>query len=110
MYKGQFAYFCTKRQPVRPLTTELFAMKKSTALLCFIATLMTACNSLDNNPLVKEWSTPYGIPPFSEIKTRHFLPAFKEGMRRQNEEINATSEYAGSTIMEAFMEICDSVK
>ena len=28
----------------------------------------------------------------------------------ENEEINATSEYAGSTIMEAFMEICDSVK
>ncbi len=50
---------------------------------------MTACNSLDNNPFIKEWSTPYGIPPFAEIKTSHYLPAFKEGMRRQNEEINA---------------------
>lgn len=50
---------------------------------------MTACNTLDNNPFIKEWSTPYGIPPFSEIKTSHYLPAFKEGMRRQNEEINA---------------------
>lgn len=64
-------------------------MKKSTVFLFVIVSIMTACNSLDSNPFIKEWSTPYGIPPFSEIETRHYLPAFKEGMRRQNEEIKA---------------------
>ena len=38
---------------------------------------MTACNTIEKNPFIKEWSTPYGIPPFSEIKTRHYLPAFR---------------------------------
>jgi len=64
-------------------------MKKSTGLFLLIALVMTACNSLDTNPFIKEWTTPYGIPPFNEIKTRHYLPAFKEGMRRQKEEIAA---------------------
>lgn len=50
---------------------------------------MTACTSIDKNPFIQEWTTPYGIPPFSEVKTSHYLPAFKEGIHRQNEEVKA---------------------
>ena len=41
------------------------------------------------NPLLQEWNTPYGIPPFEEIKTADYMPAIKEGIRQQNAEIVA---------------------
>lgn len=28
------------------------------------------------NPLLSEWKTPYQTPPFNQIKTEHYLPAF----------------------------------
>jgi len=44
---------------------------------------------LANNPFMKEWNTPYGVPPFEEIKTTDYLPAIQEGMRQQMENIQA---------------------
>ena len=41
------------------------------------------------NPFFSEWNTPYNIPDFSRIKPEHYIPAFKEGMRRQKAEIDA---------------------
>ncbi len=39
------------------------------------------------NPLLQEWKTPYGVPPFNLIKTEHFLPAFEEAMKQNNKNI-----------------------
>jgi peptidyl-dipeptidase Dcp len=41
------------------------------------------------NPLLREWTTPFGVPPFQEIKPEHFLPAFKEAIAAQRKEIEA---------------------
>ncbi|MGE5357870.1 MAG: M3 family metallopeptidase [Bacteroidales bacterium] len=41
------------------------------------------------NPLLKEWATPFGVPPFQEIKPEHFLPAFKQAIAAQRQEIEA---------------------
>ncbi|MBZ0178104.1 MAG: M3 family metallopeptidase [Melioribacteraceae bacterium] len=41
------------------------------------------------NPFFEEWKTPFGTPPFDEIKNEHYLPAFKKGIEGQNKEINA---------------------
>lgn len=43
---------------------------------------------LSDNPFMQKWETPYGVPPFDEIKTVHYLPAFEEGMRQQKEAID----------------------
>ena len=43
----------------------------------------------DASPFFQEWKTPFGVPPFAQIKEEHFLPAFKEGMARQKAEIQA---------------------
>ena len=43
----------------------------------------------EKNPFFKEWDTPYGTAPFSEIKTEHYLPAFKEGIKQEKAEIQA---------------------
>jgi len=47
---------------------------------------------LANNPFMKEWDTPYGVPPFDKIKTTDYLPAIQEGIRQQMENIQAICE------------------
>ena len=42
-----------------------------------------------DNPFFKEWSTPFGVPPFDEIKVEHYVPAVKEGIEQHNAEIEA---------------------
>ncbi len=42
-----------------------------------------------DNPFFSEWGTPYEIPDFQRIKTKHYMPAFEEGMARQKAEIDA---------------------
>ncbi|MDR1591463.1 MAG: M3 family metallopeptidase [Prevotellaceae bacterium] len=39
------------------------------------------------NPFFKTPKTPHGTFPFNELKNEHFLPAFKEGIRQHNLEI-----------------------
>ena len=41
------------------------------------------------NPLLQEWKTPYGLPPFDKIKNEHFIPAFKTAMVEQMKNIDA---------------------
>ncbi len=42
-----------------------------------------------NNPFFKKWNTPYETPPFNDIKTEHFLPAYEEGMKLQKAAVEA---------------------
>ena len=59
-----------------------------------------ACSSDEKaaagNPLLEEWTTEYGVPPFDLIRTEHFKPAFDAAMQMHNEEIevivNTTEE------------------
>jgi len=37
----------------------------------------------DINPFFTEFDTPFGVPPFDKIKVSHYLPAIKEGIKRQ---------------------------
>ncbi len=46
-------------------------------------------NDSASNPLLAEWTTPFGVPPFPEIREEHFLPAVKEAMAQQQREIVA---------------------
>ena len=41
------------------------------------------------NPFFKEWTTPYGVPPFDEITVDDYVPAMKEGIKQQQAEIDA---------------------
>jgi peptidyl-dipeptidase Dcp len=51
--------------------------------------LTTSCTKEEQNPFFTEWKTPFGTPPFNEIENEDYLPAFKEGIRLQQEEIAA---------------------
>ena len=56
-----------------------------TSLTCL---MMISCNQKEN-PLLSEFSTPFGVPPFEQIKPEHYLPAFEEGIRQHDAEIAA---------------------
>ncbi len=71
-------------------------MKRTLGLFLTLMLLMTAvsCSSPrrdGDNPLLGEWTTPYGVPPFDLIRVEHFLPAFEQGMSLMNAEIAAVT-------------------
>ena len=41
------------------------------------------------NPLLAPWTTPFGLPPFEDIRPEHFGPAFADAMAAHLEEISA---------------------
>jgi peptidyl-dipeptidase Dcp len=41
------------------------------------------------NPLLTDFTTPFGTPPFDQIQTEDYLPAFEAGIRQQKEEVEA---------------------
>lgn len=43
------------------------------------------------NPFFAEWTRPFGVPPFGEIKEEHYLPAIREGIERQRREVAAVA-------------------
>lgn len=50
---------------------------------------MTACGQKGGNVFMEEWNTPYGTAPFDRITEADYLPAMREGLRRQRAEIEA---------------------
>jgi len=45
-----------------------------------------------SNPLLAEWNTPFGTPPFNIIGTNHFKPAIEEAIKIAAEEIKKIIE------------------
>ena len=41
------------------------------------------------NPLLQDWTAPYGLPPFQQVRAEHFAPAFEVAMKAQLAEIDA---------------------
>ncbi|MEN6311997.1 MAG: M3 family metallopeptidase, partial [Acidobacteriota bacterium] len=70
-------------------------MRKTLCLMTVILVSFLACGEktvetpVPGNPLLAEFSTPFGVPPFDLIKSEHFMPAFEQGMAGQMREIEA---------------------
>lgn len=52
-------------------------------------TLETTKLKMMDNPILTNWETPFGVPPFDKIKDEHYLPAFEYAMQQHTYEINA---------------------
>lgn len=63
---------------------------KQLILSLLIGMTLIGCNS--KNPFFSEYENEYGIPPFEKIKTEHYLPAFKEGIKQQQAEFDAIAD------------------
>lgn len=55
-----------------------------------VGAMLTSCSQKNGsgNPLLEDWNTPFGIPPFEKIKIEHFMPAFLEAMNQHKAEID----------------------
>ncbi|MCF8223125.1 MAG: M3 family metallopeptidase [Bacteroidales bacterium] len=45
-----------------------------------------------NNPLLEDWNTDFGLPPFEKIEVTHFLPAIKKSVEDAKDQINSIAE------------------
>ena len=59
--------------------------------MCFLAlAVVTAgCGVQRENVLLQEWKTPFQTPPFDEIKSDDFMPAFLAAMEAERAEVDA---------------------
>ena len=51
------------------------------------------------NPFFETWATPFGAPPFAEIETGHFRPAYERALAEHQAEVAAI---AGATEAPSF--------
>ena len=66
-------------------------------ILFVLTLLMTALNTTfcsrqkqkEENPLLVEFATPYGVPPFDKIEAKHYKPAMEFAMSLHNDEVAA---------------------
>ena len=69
-------------------------------------TAMAAVSCMDSNPFLSEWETPYGIPDFSAVQEKHYIPAVEAGIAQQQAEIEAiianTEEPTFANVVEAY--------
>ncbi|QGM98079.1 M3 family metallopeptidase [Methylocystis parvus] len=49
-----------------------------------------------SNPLMKPWAAPFGLPPFNEIRSEHFRPAFETALERHRAEIDEIANNAAA--------------
>ena len=79
-------------------------MKSRISLLILMSLAFVACGNnsapegeavamndpvTSGNPLLEEWDTPFGVPPFDRIKSEDYLPAIRVGVAEQAAEIDA---------------------
>ncbi|MBR4438110.1 MAG: M3 family metallopeptidase [Bacteroidales bacterium] len=58
-------------------------------LFISVVAAMAVISCTSKNPLLTEWDTPYGIPPFEQIKPSDYIPAVKEGIKQHKAELEA---------------------
>lgn len=64
-------------------------MAVSLAVLVSASTCSDEQTKTNDNPFLSEYTTPYGVPPFEDIKLEHYKPAFMQGMKEEMAEIDA---------------------
>ena len=89
-------------------------MKKIIYLFTLLLAFGWSCTNNQNNevvnndnPLLSDFNTPFGTPPFEQIKPEHYMPAFEEGMKQQMANIqlilDSKDEPTFENTIEAFM-------
>ena len=71
--------------------------KKLINMIALSAIVLASCTSKPEqkpetektNPFLSEYTTPFQVPPFDQIKIEHYMPAFEAGIKEQQDEVNA---------------------
>ena len=91
--------------------TSLFSFRLDVwgPLLAVASVALTGCGgdspspagsmvSGSDNPLLAEWHTEYGVPPFDLIQNEHYVPAFREAMAQHKADLNCVMIGIGAGI------------
>lgn len=63
---------------------------KKLVITSFALIMMMSCTKQEKtNPFFSDYDTPFGVPPFEQIDTTHYMPAFEEGIKQHDAEIAA---------------------
>ena len=63
-------------------------------ILISLSVIMAAVSCSTSNPFLSEWDTPYGIPDFTKIQEKHYIPAIEAGIAQQESELQAIIDNA----------------
>ncbi len=75
-------------------------MKTGILLTIMISVLFMCCAKQGGNPFFSDWNTPFGTPPFEEIKHEHYLPAFEKGITEAQKEVNTIADNPAAPTLE----------
>lgn len=77
---------------------------KKTLILIFLEVIVFAngCKKVvkSDNPFFNTYDTPFQVPPFEQIKTAHFMPAFLKGFEEQKKEVKTIINNPGEPTFE----------
>lgn len=59
---------------------------------------------IEHNPLTQPFDTPFGVPPFDQIKNEHFVPGIKENITSARLEIDAIANHTSTPDFENTIE------
>ncbi|MBP7508403.1 MAG: M3 family metallopeptidase [Prolixibacteraceae bacterium] len=83
-------------------------MKTNSLLILLLAIMITSCSQKKTeteNPFFSEYNTPFNVPPFDKIQNAHYIPAFEQGIKEHDAElekiINNAEEPSFSNTIEA---------
>ena len=64
---------------------------KRIGIFVTVILLFTGCKTKmkSDNPFFNDWDTPFEVPPFEQIRTSHYMPAFLKSFDEQKQEITA---------------------
>ncbi|EOZ93468.1 Dipeptidyl carboxypeptidase Dcp [Indibacter alkaliphilus LW1] len=88
-------------------------MRKSILTLAAAGTFLFACDQSDEastsmNLFFESYNTPFEVPPFDKIKNEHFAPALREGMKIQQQEIDAITNNSEDPTFENTIEAMEN--
>ena len=82
-------------------------MKRYLFIIFGLLSMTIVASKNSENPFFSEYDTPYGAPPFDKIQIKHYLPAFMEGMKQHNKEIEAIASNPKASTFENTIEAMD---
>lgn len=75
---------CGKKPDATPEQAEVSQTEKAE-----LPEIVVTNAELEGNPFRREWTSEYGVPPFSQITDAHYLPATKKALLELREEVAA---------------------
>lgn len=68
---------------------KLIPIAAAAAAIALVAVAPSCKKSMHKNPFLEAYDTPYEIPPFDQITYDDYLPALREGIKQQKENVQA---------------------